>query len=146
MPCFGVTGRAPDMETYDGRGWEPERTYHTPRLDQRGTSKSAAVPAAQAAAATRPRSTTQRGIGTHGVSEHERHVPAHVGFHPNRSPYGAQAGWDKGYSTRREPPEGPSPARDSGWPVMMGGKVLAGGRPTPTPEHRTREAFLSYTP
>ena len=41
MPSMGVTGEPPDMRRYPGRGWEPDRTYLTPRLDGDGSSKSA---------------------------------------------------------------------------------------------------------
>ena len=61
---------------------------------------------------------------------------AHAGFDPRRGPYGAEVGWDRHYSTKKEPPEGPKPSRDSSWPVLMGGRVLAGGKLPPTPAHR----------
>ena len=39
MPSMGATGQAPDPRAFSGRGWEPERTYHTPRADaSRSTS------------------------------------------------------------------------------------------------------------
>ena len=41
MPAMGVTGEPADMRTWAGAGWEPERTWHTPRIDREGVSGTA---------------------------------------------------------------------------------------------------------
>jgi len=38
MPANSGAGRPPDLNLYDGRGWQPERTYCTPRCDSPGRS------------------------------------------------------------------------------------------------------------
>ena len=169
MPAFGATGIPPDPNKYDGRGWEPDRTYHTPRADASRSAKSSSGRAARTAAAMQataapPRRVSgweyraetggggplpvQPGIGAQSLrGDYQQYRPtlpgptykgegeAHMGFDPRRAPYGSQAGWGSGYSTRREPPDGPMRHRDSSWPAMMGGKVLAGGSWQPTPPH-----------
>lgn len=156
MPSMGVTGYEPDMRLHDGRGWQPTRTWHTPRSDASGRSSKASVGRAHRIALSTgtpvhrvPRSeTTQPGIGQPSLrSGYQTYNPtlpgpvgfgeghAHQGFSPQRGEYGQQVGWDRHYSTKKEAPAPPQPARDSAWPVMMDGKVIAGGLLPPTPLH-----------
>lgn len=193
MPSFGATGHAPDFDAFNGfngRGWQPDRTWHTPRADRSRSAKSSAggprgnvvgAPSATPAA----RHTRSAGWDGHYDGETPRGVrpdinqpplhsyyreamrqgaplpgPAnlgegplstHSGYDPRRhqhrqydmdtisarrhgtaAPRGTA---DKSYSTKKEPPLPPQPARDSSTPHLMNGKVLYGGRLPPTPDH-----------
>lgn len=187
MPSFGATGQAPDFAAFEGRGWEPVRTWHTPRADRSRSAKSSSggrqnvadAPASTTAArhlrsagwdgsgaysdrsAVRP-DITQIPLRSHYETALRRGAPlpgpanlgdgpAHSGYDPRRHQirqqdmdsisarrYGTAAprGYvDKGYSTKKEPPMPPMPARDSTLPWLMNGKVVAGGRLPPTPDH-----------
>ena len=164
MPCMGATGQPPDPESWQGRGWEPERTYHTPRADRSRSSKLAAYKLDSRKAAPvlatsylgeslnttgfeddwrleKQSTAVQAGEETESLrSSYQRNRPrmpgppnlgegdAHAGFDPHRGVYGREAGWTKGYSSRRPPPPNAyAPTRDSSWPHMMNGKVLHGG-------------------
>ena len=162
MPAMGVTGEPPDMRLHDGRGWAPTRTWHTPRSDSAGRSVKASAGRARREAlsrgtpstyvggwdATFARASSQPGVGQTSLrAAYQRHNPplpgptgfgegeAHLGFHPQRGVYGQTVGWDRYYSTKKEPPEPPMPQKDSDWPVLMGGRVVAGGLLPPRPLH-----------
>ena len=47
MPSNASAGAAPDMDSWAGRGWQPERTYCTPRGGPQSTPRGSPLPAQQ---------------------------------------------------------------------------------------------------
>jgi hypothetical protein len=197
MPSFAATGVPPDMTTWQGRGWEPERTYHTPRADAGRSAKSGAgggrasgagggralhtQPAAHwcdnslqqerragwesldAPAAPPEARSVQPGLATPTLraryQQSARSVSAqatfpgpahlgeglaHVGFDPQRAVVGREAGWARAHSTKHDAADGRSAGREaSAAPLLMQGRVLAGGRPPQLAEHHANLAYVS---
>lgn len=146
----------PDMRTWDGRGWEPERTYHTPRGDARSAksvggrhdSRPSAVPAPDWYGAPGVRSTRAGGQGGHYSPAQEPPVPrdwpqkgqwgqanSNVGFsdaaglRPLHGDRERQA-WEAPLRRSTPPPSFRRPRQlDSApaHPIMMDGMVALGG-------------------
>ena len=193
MPSFAATGIPPDMDAWLGRGWEPERTYHTPRADASRSAKSSA----SGGRSTHPRAhwcdnslqqerragwdslqrtqvygrpSSQPGLATASLRDHymQRSVQgagssaqqtfpgpahlgapfAHAGFEPGRAVPGRQTGWRQGHSTK----DARSAANaniysmgrvESAAPLLMQGRVLAGGKPAILAEHHADFSYVS---
>jgi hypothetical protein len=161
MGAIFRTGHPPDMEKWLGRGWEPERTYNTPRLDISRSIKSRPKGGGTWAGQTAERGdggsadsrSVQPGLATASLRSHyqQRHDSrgfpgpsslgegeAHRGFDPSRGVYGREARHGLTYSSKKAPPLPPQSSSFSTQPVMMGGKVLAGGTRPSVPAHHLK--------
>ena len=137
----------PNPESYDGRGWEPDRTYHTPRRGAR-SSKSACSRCIPPSELAKPEwcvhpgvsSSNQGGMGGHFTPQPANRRPppqifprnngwgeresAQLGFHPELRPLHRTAGVtnldDKTMPRQRDYVQKP--------PIMLNGAVKVGGR------------------
>ena len=145
---------APDMRSWDGRGWEPERTYHTPRIDAESTkSKSGRwIPPSERAqpdwyAQPGVRSSRQGGHGGHFSRSASERV--HPPDFPQPGSWGATGYGNDGFHPELRPRHGnrdalpfeaPFPRRSASplstrrtsglsprHPLMMDGAVVLGG-------------------
>jgi hypothetical protein len=116
MPTFFRTGAPPDPESWSGCGWEPSRSWHTPRDErERGSGCMLEQP-------------TRQPLGDGKATL--------KGYMPHRG--GLQAG--KRDSSRIQsklhlPRQQSNTRCESAHPFLMNGHVLAGGRPTIVPAH-----------
>eukprot|EP00325_Prymnesiales_sp_UTEX-LB-985_P031607 CAMPEP_0174722962 /NCGR_PEP_ID=MMETSP1094-20130205/39715_1 /TAXON_ID=156173 /ORGANISM="Chrysochromulina brevifilum, Strain UTEX LB 985" /LENGTH=256 /DNA_ID=CAMNT_0015923919 /DNA_START=99 /DNA_END=869 /DNA_ORIENTATION=- len=149
----------PDMRTWDGRGWEPERTYHTPRRDE-GSTKSASgrwIPASERAQPDwygRPGvpSTRAGGKGGQFSLRSERRTTewpdtqdasgdtCNPGFSPEARPLHRERQaqpWEAHFYRSSTPPGRRMPGARPEHPLMMDNRVVAGGHvPNRSIHHR----------
>lgn len=151
MPANSGAGRPPDLNLYEGRGWQPERTYMTPRCDSdrsaRGYGSSPPV--------AHQRRTIDAGADylsgqrdPHAYRGHAHPPPGgsrwdYNGAPPQQSHFGM--GVHEGYTPRSrsvEPRRAVAPHRRA--PMEVTGKVT--GEPSFAENHRALDADRTVAP